>query len=522
MLKRFLIVFVALAALSGPWKAAGAAETTLHFRLGEDPETLYSIKTLSLTANTVIGPYLLERLVYFDASGQPQPWLAESWAVSEDQKTLTFKLRGGVTFTDGTVLDAAAVKAQFDSVLDKKNASLLVSRLGALLGVEAPDATTVRFVFDKPFAPFFANIAQASFGINSPTAVTKFGDQYGRNPVGSGPYMLKSWVPGSEITLVRNPHYKQFRGDARNKGLPIAGTIVLTVISEEAVAQAALESGELTAGAVAADAIDNLVKNPGLTTVINKSVTNLLFLEFNEMHAPFDNVDMRRAIGYAVDRAAIVKAAYNNYASPALGPLANGIPGYDAKMGETYGTPFDPAKAKALLAKTGWVRGADGKLSRDGKPALFLLKSYSGFEPIDRTLAVIQSNLNDIGIAVKIETSDFGTLYPSLLKPDWDMDLMRWTSSDPSVLNNVFRSPGHRKNTLPSAEQDALLDRCNLMMDFTARMACVGEAQKLLLESATVVPVLSDWLITITQKNVKDYHLDYFNNIIPGDISVVD
>ena len=519
MFRRMMLLGCVLGLMAG---TARAAETSLHFRLGEDPETLWNIKTLSLTANTVIGPYLLERLVYFDASGKPQPWLAESWAVSEDQRVLTFKLRAGSRFSDGTALDAAAVKAQFDSVLDRKNASLLLSRLGSLQTVETPDVATVRFSFDKPFAPFLANIAQAGFGINSPAGLAKFGDKYGRNPVGSGPYMLKSWVPGSEITLVRNPLFRQLRGDARNKGAPIAGTIVLTVISEEQVALAALESGELTAGAVAADAIDNVVKNPALVAVINKSVTNLLFLEFNEKHPPFDDPVMRRAIGFAVDRAAIVKAAYNNYASVALGPLANGIPGFDPAIGAAFGTPYDPARAKALLAQAGWQRGTDGKLAKDGKPAMFLLKSYSGFEPVDRTLAVIQSNLADLGITVKIETSDFGTLYPSLLKPDWDMDLMRWTSSDPSVLSVVFRSPGHRQQTLANAKQDEILDRCNVQMDFAVRMTCIGEAQKVLLETMTIVPVLSDWLITITQKNVRDYHLDYFNNVIPGDIAVVD
>lgn len=510
-------VCLLLAAAPAPVRAADQA---LHFRLGEDPETLYSIKSLSLTVSSVLGPYLLERLVYFDAAGKPQPWLAQSWSISEDQKTLTFKLRSGVKFTDGTDLNAAAVKAQFDSVFDRKNASPLLSRLGSLKTVDAPDSTTVVFGFDKPFAPFFANIAQAGFGINSPTAVAKFGDQYGRNPVGTGPYMLKSWVPGTEITLVRNPGFKQFRGDARNPGAPIASTIVLTVISEEGVAQAALESGELTAGAVAADAIDNLVKNPALTTVINKTVTNLLFLEFNETHPPFNDPVARRALGYAVNREAIVKAAYNNYASPALGPLANGIPGYDPAIGAAQGTPFDPARAKALFAQAGYTPGPDGKLAHDGKPLTLSLKSYAGFETIDRTLAVIQSNLADIGIATKIETADWGSFYPSLLKPDWDMDLMRWTSSDANVLTVLFRAPGHRNATQPSARQDEILDRCNTLMDQAVRLSCIGEAQTALLETATIAPVLSDWFITITQANVVDFHLDYFNNVIPGDIRI--
>lgn len=516
MFDRFLFISCTLALLcSAP---ARAADQSLHFRLGEDPETLYNVKSLSLTVSSILGPYLLERLVYFDADGKPQPWLAESWTISDDQKVLTFKLRTGVKFTDGTDFNAAAAKAQFDLVMDKKNASPLLSRLGSLQSVEAQDAITLRFTFEKPFAPFFANVAQAAFGFNSPTAVAKYGDQYGRNPVGTGPYMLKFWVPGTEITLVRNPAFKQLRDDALNKGVPYASTIVLTVISEEGVAQAALESGELTAGSVAADAIDNLVKNPALTTVINKTVTNLLFIEFNENQPPFNDPAMRRAIGYAVNRDAIVKAAFNGYASPALGPLANGIPGYDATIGARYGTPFNPEKAKALFAQVGWVPGSDGKLAKDGKPLVLLLKSYSGFETIDRSLAVIQSDLADLGVTAKIETADWGSFYPSLLNPGWDMDLMRWTNSDANIMTDLFRSPGHRQATLAHPIQDEILDRCNALMDQAKRAGCIGDAQKMLLDTATLAPILSDWSIIITQANLKGYHLDYFNDIIPGDI----
>ena len=513
MIKRILLALLLLWAIP-----AQAADETLHFRLGEDPETLFSAKTVSLTANQVIGAYLLDRLVYFDAEGHPQPWLATSWTISPDQKVLTFKLRTGIKFTDGTDFNAQAAKYNYDWILDKKNASPILSRIGSLQKVDAPDDTTLIFTFDKPFAPFFSYLAGASFGINSPTAMAKYGEQYGRNPVGTGPYMLKSWVPGTEITFVRNPNYKQFRGDALNKGLPYASTVVLTVISEEAVAQAALESGELTAGSVAADAIDNLLQNPNLKVVINKTVTNLLFLEFNETHPPFDDARARRAVGYTLNREAIVKAAFNSYAHPMLGPMANGIPGYDAAVGEKLGTKFSPEKAKALFAESGYKPGPGGKLAKDGKPLSLSLKSYSGFETINRTLSVIQSNLADIGIESKIETADWGSFYPSLLKPDWDMDLMRWTSSDASVLTSIARSPGHRNMTLANARQDEILDRCQTLVDQAQRNGCVVEAQTSLLETATFAPILSDWLITITQANVKGYHLDYFNGVIVGDI----
>jgi peptide/nickel transport system substrate-binding protein len=518
MLGRTVLMLWLVFAAAAPF--ARAAETTLHFRLSEDPETLYNVKTVSLTANSVIGWYMLERLVYFDDSGAARPWLATGWTISPDQKVITFKLRDDVKFSDGTPFNAAAVKFLFDTIMDKSNASPLLSRLGSLKTVETPDPTTVVFTFEKPFAPFFSYLAGGSFGFNSPAAVKKFGDQYGRNPVGSGPYMLKSWEPGTELTFVRNPNFVQHRADALNQGTPYASSIVLTVISEESVAQAALESGELTAAGVSADALDALLKNPELSSIVKKVVTNLYFVEFDEMRPPFDQKDARAAIALAINRDAIVKAAFNGYASPSSDPLADGIPGYDAAIGEKYGPRFDPAKAKALLAGLGYKRGPDGKLAKDGKPLVLSLKSYAGIQVVDNTLSIIQSNLADIGIGTTIETADWGSFYPSLLKHDWDIELMRWTSSDASVLSVLFRSPGHRNHLLPDPVADPILDRCDTLMDQAARGGCIGDAQKALLENATIAPVGSDWYIVITQKNVKDYHLDYFNNLLPGDVKV--
>ncbi len=218
---------------------------TLNLRISEDPETLYNVKTISLTADGVMGSYLLDRLIYFDRDGKPQGWLAESWTISPDQKELTFKLRQGIKFTDGTDFNADAVKFQFDSILDPANASPVLPYVGPLKSVTVVDPYTVKFDFDKPYAPFFVNMSYSYGGINSPTAVKKWGAEYGRHPVGTGPYMLEDWIPGSQITLVKNPDYKQVRTDAVNKGAPLADKIVLTVIPEEGTAQAALQTGEI-------------------------------------------------------------------------------------------------------------------------------------------------------------------------------------------------------------------------------------------------------------------------------------
>jgi peptide/nickel transport system substrate-binding protein len=229
-------------------------------------------------------------------------------------------------------------------------------------------------------------------------------------------------------------------------------------------------------------------------------------------------VAFRRAIGYAMDRDSIAKAAFAAYGATALSPLAPGIPGYSKEVADRYGTPFNLAKAKALMAEAGWKPGPDGVLHKDGKEARFKLKTYAGFAYLERAVAVVQSNLSDLGVKVDVEAADWGTFYPGLLKGDWDIALIRWGWHDAGVLTNLFRSPGHRKELKPAPEQDALLDRCNTLVDPTPRMACVADAQRLLIQSATVVPLITNYNVVAAQPDVQDYTLDFFNYLIPGDL----
>ncbi len=491
---------------------------TLHFRLAEDPETLYNVNTISLTADGVMGNYLLERLVFFDAEGKAQPWLAESWEVNEEQTELTMKLRQGIKFHDGTDFNANAVKFHFDSIMDPDNASPVLPYIGSLTEVTVVDDYTVKFVFEEPYAAFFINISYSYGGINSPTAVQEWGDEYGRHPVGTGPYMLEEWIPGSQITLVRFPDYQQFRTDVVNPGQPRADKIILSVIPEDGTAQAALETGEILVSGLSADTVARFVGDPEYNVVVDKEATNLVFLEFNYEVPPFDDPAFRTALGYAIDREAAVKAAWSGYASEALSPLALGIPGFSAEVAEEFGTPYNPEKAVELLADLGWVDSDDdGLLDKDGQPAKFLIRSYAGFTHIQRTLEVIQDNFKDIGIEAELELADWGAFYPTLLELDWEMDLMRWTWGDPVVLTDLYRSPGHRGHLPEDPEIDDVLDRCDTTMDPAKRDECVKEAQQVLLEKMVSIPILTNWAMYVTRGEVRDYTLDFNGYLLPGD-----
>jgi peptide/nickel transport system substrate-binding protein len=471
--------------------ARAAAPGSADIRIEIDPEGLYNVQSISLVVSNVLGGYLLERLVYLDEKGEPKPWLADSWQTSDDGKVITFKLRPGKTFHDDTPLNAEAVKFLFDAILDPNSASPSKGIIGPLEKVDAVDDLTVKFTFSKPFAPFLGLLGQSFFGFNSPAAVKVAGPAYARHPVGTGPFMFKSWTPGTEVVLARNPNFKQFRPDAANQGLPYLESVTLRVMTEEGVVASALQTGELDIASLTADAMKPFDGDANYAIITDKHAKNLMFMEFDYTKAPFSDRKFREAISYAIDRAGVLQAGFGGDGAIALGPLSRGIPGYDDAVAKDNGTPYDPAKAKDILDSLGWVSKDGGIRSKNGVPAHFTVRSYAD-GTTERALAVIQANLAAVGIQVDVGTADWGSFYPALLKPDWDLDLNRWTWSDPSVMSQLFRSPGHRQLLPPNPAIDSALDAADGELDFKKRMQDVSDAQKAILEDRLILPILTD------------------------------
>jgi peptide/nickel transport system substrate-binding protein len=492
---------------------------TFSLRINEDPETLDNVRTTSGAAEAVMALTFVERLIYIDQQNVIHGWLAESWIVSDDQREVTFNLRQGIKFTDGTDFNADAVKFHFDRILDRANASPAKAYYGSLQETVVLDPYTVKLVFKEPFAGLWNVLNYAYSGFNSPAAVNKWGDEYGRHPVGTGPFMLKEWLPGSKLTFVRNPNYVQVREDAINTGPALLAQITFQVIAEDGTAMAALQTGELDASILNADTLPQVEGNPLFNIYVNKNSTSLHFIEFNCEKAPFNDPKFRTAIGYAVDRDAIVESSRGGYSTPMYSPLAPGLMGYDESIGQQYGTTYDPEKARQLLTELGWVdTNGDGIREKDGKKASFGMWSYSGYTYVIRTLEILQQNFLDVGIEITIKQSDWGAFYPSLKKDTLDMDLMRWTWGDMDVMTVLFRSPGHRGHILADAELDAVLDKIETTMDYTQRIELAHVTQTLLLKRMIIVPIQADWTLYALKASVRDFHGDHYGYIIPGDI----
>jgi len=522
----FLVLALLLTSLAACKPAAPVEEDvpvpegdTFSLRINEDPESLDNVKTTSGAAESVMALTFAERLIYIGEDNVVHGWLAESWTVSDDQREVTFKLRQGIKFTDGTDFNADAVKFHFDRILDKKNASPVKAYYGTLQEAVVLDPFTVKLVFKEPFAGLWNVLSYAYSGINSPTAVQKWGNEYGRHPIGTGPFMLKQWLPGSSLTFVRNPNYVQMREDALNKGVAKLAQIKFQVIAEDGTAMAAMQTGELDASILNADTLPQVEGNPLFNTYVNKNTTSIQFIEFNLEKAPFDDPKFRTAIGYAVDRASIITSSRGGYSSEAYSLLAPGLIGYDDAVAQEYGTPYDPEKARQLLTELGWVdSNNDGIREKGDQKASFGMWSYSGYTYVIRTLEILQQNLKDVGIEITIKQSDWGAFYPSLKKNSLDMDLMRWTWGDMDVMKVLWRSPGDRGHIPADETLDAVLDSLDTTMDFNQRLAIASQAQTLLLQKMIAVPIQADWTIYALKANVRDFHGDHYGYIISGDL----
>lgn len=348
------------------------------------------------------------------ADREPTPDLAESWTVSDDGLVYTFSLRQGVTWHDGQPFTAADVKFTWEVIAHPDNAtsaqlfnffSLLEGapdyRAGAaseISGIRVIDDYTIEAVLSAPSAPFLT-IASNQFIIPKhilgeiPVAQI-LEHSYARAPIGTGPFKFEAWNAGDSIVGTAY--------DGHFAGRPLLDTIVLRVAGLEANALVtALKSGELNAAAISLADFDTLQGDDSVRLVQKTGQANQ-YIEFNFASPFFQDLRVRKALSYGLNRQAIVDLVWNGRAK-----IYNSVFPFDWWPTKQDTTIFDndQAQARALLDEAGWVEGSDGVREKDGRKFSFTLYALSG----DHWL-VVQQQWKDIGIEATIETVDFPTL----------------------------------------------------------------------------------------------------------------
>jgi len=299
------------------------------------------------TSANMAAALLFDTLTSLDDKGEAQPKLALSWSHAEDYKTWTFKLRPGVKFHDGTVFDAQAVKFNIDRQKDPKNKCRCAFYIAFLKEVQAPDPLTAIFVLTDPSVnlPKIMAFASSNNVVQSPAAMQGRGDDYNRNPVGTGPFVLKSWTAGDRMVLEKNPNYW-------NEGRPYLDRVVLRPLPDSQARFASLEAGEsdlIWDDEFDSDNILKAKKTPSLS--VHQHVgSGASVYAINTKAPPFDDVRVRRALVMALDRPKWSQVLTNGLSRPATNPYGEGS---WVKCKDDGALPFDLAKAQALLKDYG-------------------------------------------------------------------------------------------------------------------------------------------------------------------------
>lgn len=459
--RRCAVLAPAALAVLLAWGAAGLATDsaaalrprsggTLNFGIATET----AIIDPSITGNSITA--LITRSVVDSLVGQAPdnrftPWLAESWQVNSERTRYTFHLRKGVSFSDGTPLDAAAVKYNFDRILDPKTTSSYArSLLGPVESISTPDERTLVVSYRQTFAPLLQGLSLPFLGIQSP-AYLRAARSTTNTVVGSGPFVLDAFVKGSGSRLSRRADYNWGPGFAAHGGPAYLDAIVFKYLPEASVRLGALVSGQLQAiddvppaqfRSVEAD--DRLQ----LMTRENPGVNRALFL--NTAKGPFADARIRQAFQSAVDVASAVKLAYFGSVRPADNILSPLTLYYDPAVRSQWG--LDLGRANRLLDQAGWTqKDAAGIRSKDGhRLRVHLAYDSAAVSAYDVTLAqAVQFAVKKAGFDLQLDPLDAGGYAARTAANDYDIASFYYVRAEPDVLRTVFHSayiPPHGAN----------------------------------------------------------------------------
>ena len=415
------------------------------------------------TAANMVAAALFDTLTGRDASGKASPKLALSWTSSADYKTWTFKLRPNVKFHDGTPFNAQAVKWNFDRQKNPANKCRCAFYIASFQRVEAPDDLTLVFHLSDPstMLPEILATPTSNNVVQSPTAIAQKGDDYNRNPVGTGPFVLKSWTAGDRIVVERNPGYW-------NPGQPRLDRVTFKPLPDAHSRFASLQSGEadiIWDDEADADNIKKARRDKRL--VVHEFIgSGATVWAFNTKLAPFDDVRVRRALVMAIDKRKWAQVATGGLGRPASNPYGDGS---WVKCSDDGALPYDPVGARALLKEY-------------GKPVAF--KMIVTATPRGRTNGqVLQQFWKEVGASMEIEQVDQATIVPRAFQRQFQVTPWRiidLADPDPQMYANFRTGSPVALANYSNPELDRMLDRARVTADLRVRNADYCEIGRLI------------------------------------------
>jgi peptide/nickel transport system substrate-binding protein len=450
------------------WAAGGG---TLNVGITSDIKTLDPhMSSLDVFRHTIRST-VFEALVFINpATLQADPVLAESWTVAPDGLSITFKLRQGVTWHDGSPFTADDVVFSLNRVLDPKTGSAWAPSLAPVASAAVVDPGTVKVVLKSTTPGILTNLAKIQ--IVSQKSIDKITTQ----PVGTGPFKFASWAPGDHIRVEKYDHYHV-------AGRPLLDAIEWKIVPDSQARLSALQDGSLQLLMLVEGR--DVKQAQGFADVqVITTKPYILYENFNinTKRAPFDDKRVRQALAYAFDRESYTKTVWFGLARPTINPVPPEMPTYLPDSANLY--PFDLKKAEALLGEAGF--------SKD-KPLKMEILTPSGFDSLKSMALLLQDNLNRLGHNVTVRDLDVTVWIDKFVtKPDFDITTDNF-NTEPEEPSGMFNSP----NLAPTSNVNLwnppgyadLVAKAAAEMDPAKRKDLYQQLQKLILDEMPQITV---------------------------------
>ncbi|MGK6314328.1 ABC transporter substrate-binding protein [Neorhizobium sp. DT-125] len=411
---------------------------------------------------------IFENLYYQAADGTLTPQLAESWVLAEDGKSIVFKLRKGITFHDGTPFDAKAVKFNFDRIVNPDVKARARQFVVDMVSTDIIDDSTVRVNFRAPSGAVLAGLANEAGMIVSPTALQANPDGFARNPVGTGPFRFVSWRGGDRITVER---FKDYWGKAPDGDqLPYLDGVVTRFIANSAVKIVEVRSGNVQLGDTILDKDYAQIESDPNVDVFPNHVGTAQFSSFNLTRPPFNNIELRKAVAYGINREVISRV----------------VTGGTGVVTATFEPPSSWASDPNLKPHAYNPELARKHYAASGHKGAITL-SVIQRDPDTRIAQIIQSQLAEVGIKLNIETLERQAWLDKVLSYNYDMALQRANTPrvDPDMSFSTYYSRNAGSN-YPGVRDEAIfnaVDKARSMNDQKERAKVYSDIQRMLLDN---------------------------------------
>lgn len=446
---------LALAVTTALAGMAMAQPTEVRIGVALEPPALDPTAGAAEAIDIVVYQNIFEGLTRIDQNGEVQPGLAESWTISDDNLTYTFKLHDGVTFHDGTTFDADDVKFTFDRILAEDSVNAHREFFEPISSVSVLDPLTVEITIDKVIGRFLFDLGRGDAVIVAPESA----DNNANVPIGTGPFAFVQWDKGSRVILEA---YGPYWGEP----VQLTKATYVFIVGDSATMTNALLAGDIDGtNNFGQEALAVFEGNPQFT-ILTGTTEGETILGTNNRKPPFDNLLVRQAMAHALDRQAIIDGATYGYGTPIGSAFAPHNPYYVDLTG-TY--PYDPEKAKSLLAEAGYPDGFDATIKL---PPLNYAR-LSG--------QIIASQFAEVGIRLEQVNVEFAQWLEDVYS-NKDFDLTIIAHVEPFDIGN-YANPDYYFG-YDNPEFQALIETLNGTTDEAKRKELAVEAQTILARDA--------------------------------------